>query len=47
MVCFTELLPIVRVSQKSFDLGKIELSGKDDFETLYYDRRQKGIDIIV
>jgi uncharacterized protein YjiK len=29
--------------QKSFDLGKIELSGKNDFETLYYDPDKRAL----
>ena len=30
-------------SQKSFDLGKIELSGQVDFETLYYDPERNAL----
>jgi len=30
-------------SQKSFDLGKIELSGQVDFETLYYDPERDAL----
>ena len=32
--------------QKSFDLGKIELSGQVDFETLYYDADKKALIMI-
>jgi uncharacterized protein YjiK len=32
--------------QKSFDLGKLELSGKDDFETLYYDADKRALILI-
>ena len=30
-------------SQKSFDLGKIEMSGQADFETLYYDPERNAL----
>jgi uncharacterized protein YjiK len=30
-------------NQKSFDLGKIELSGNNDFETLYYDPDRRAL----
>ena len=33
-------------SQKSFDLGKIELSGQVDFETLYYDPERNALIMI-
>ena len=33
-------------SQKSFDLGKIGLSGKNDFETLYYDPDKKALILV-
>lgn len=33
-------------SQKSFDLGQIELSGKNDFETLYYDADRRALILI-
>jgi uncharacterized protein YjiK len=29
--------------QKSFDIGKLETSGKDDYETLYYDADRKAL----
>lgn len=32
--------------QKSFDLGQLELSGKDDFETLYYDADRRAMILI-
>ena len=32
--------------QKSFDLGKLQLSGKDDFETLYYDADRRALILI-
>ena len=32
--------------QKSFDLGKLELSGKDDFETLYYDADKRALILV-
>ena len=32
--------------QKSFDLGQLELSGKDDFETLYYDAGRRALILI-